>query len=527
MKQIKLEKEATDSLLVGLNKAVETVKLTMGGRGRMIVLDTPGKTNPTSDGVKVLRHVAMTDKTEDMGVKTVLEVAERQVKECEDGTTSVSVLLQAIIKRGMKNITAGSNPIMIRRGIKKAAEFSVDVIDKMSKKIKRDSDEVRQIATVSAHGDSEVADLIVEAVNLTNEHSIVRAEETPHKGSYVEYVDGMKVGSGWLSPLFINNPEKMTCDFDEAYVLIYEGKIDNMRDILHLLEWVDQKKKKLVIVSDNMDGEVLSSLAINAQRGLKIAAINAFGFDRNDAKMRLEDLSIATGGKLVTPDLGHELVDVSPEDLGLCKKIIISEEQTIFEGGNAEEGALNKRIKEVETQLKDAKGKTSEEFVRGRLASISGGIGTIYVGGYVESDRSEKKDRVDDALGAVLCALEDGVVPGGGVSLIHAAGQLANLEADNEDEQIGINIFRDALEVPTHQILTNAGQKPDFIIEKIKDNKSSSYGYNVYNDTFCDMIKEGILDPAKVEKHVINNASTVAANFLNYAGTIAPPQPKN
>lgn len=521
MKEIKEEEAAMQAQMNGINKAVDLAKLTLGGKGRLINIDIPGGIHSTADGVTVLRHVAMRDKTEDMGVKAVLEVAEKQVRECEDGTTSVSILFQELIKRGFKSIQAGADSLKLREGINMAAKEAIEHVEKMSKKIKRDSDEVKQVAYVSSHGDEGIASLVSDVISMTNKNSIIRVEDSSSIDSYIELTEGIKVGSGWLSHLFINNGENNTVEYDKPLVLIYDGKIDSLRSIVHLLDYCNKGEKPLLIVSENMDGEVLTSLAINAQRGAKFAAINVFGYNREDAKMRLKDLSIAIGAEMVSPDLGHKLEDVDISDLGTCEKLIISQEDTVFQKGAGTKEEINTRVKELESLVKEAKDGYNKELLKGRLAALSGGIGTIFVGGVIGSDAKERKDRFDDAVGAALCSLEDGVVPGGGVSLLRVAQKLSKLRHADEDVQTGINIFVKSIEIPIKQILRNAGLSEDYIIEKIKSNKSMSYGYNVYTDEYIDMVEAGILDPAKVEINVIRNASTAASKFLNVAGTIA------
>jgi chaperonin GroEL len=522
MKQIKMKEDAITSLKKGIDTAVNLAKTTLGGKGRLVLVDSPGKVNATMDGVTVLRNTAVEDKTEDMGVKMVLEVAEKQVKECGDGTTSVSVLLQAIINNGLKNIAAGADSLMIREGIKKASVEVIDFLKGVAIPVDRDSEEIFQIAKVSAHGDEDIANTIAEVIGKTNSNSIINIEESPSIETYTEITKGVKVGSGWLSHLFINNKKKMTAEHLNPLVLVYEGKIESLEMIVTLLTQAKQSNRPLVIISDNMDGEVLSSLAVNAAQGnLKVAAINAFGFNRSDAKLRLEDLAISLGCRVLSPDYGDKLENVTMDDCGTCARVVVSQEFTVFEEGSSDEGALKERVVELETQISDEDNPYNKELLKGRLAAITGGIGTIYVGGVVGSDTQERIDRFDDAKGAAESALENGVVPGGGLSLLKASEHLASLPSDeNQDIQTGINIMKEALTMPIHQILTNAGLKPDVIMNNVSK-REDNIGYNVYTDQYVDMIKNGILDPAKVEINVVRNASQVASNFLNIAGTIA------
>lgn len=525
MKIIKKGDDARSSMLKGLNTAVDLAKVTLGGKGKNVMINTAGSIHTTKDGVTVLKNVAMTDDVEDMGVKLVLEAAENQVSECGDGTTSVSILLQAIINKGMKTIKSGGDPLLIRRGVEKAVNLSVDFLEKLSEKIDRDSDRVFQIAKVSAHGDEDIANIISDAIKRTGEHSHITVEESKGVDTHVEVTDGFKYHSGWLSHLFINNVKKMTCDLDNPFILIYEGKIRELKEIVGLLEFVEKSRRSLVIVSDNMDGDALSSLAVNAKNGaLKVVAINPHGHSHEDTQFRLQDLAIATGGKVLSPDHGDRLSDFNPEDLGVAKKVIVGHKETLIVEGEFDKEKLDKRVDVLETQVSSTKNKYEKELLKSRLAALTGGIGVIHVGGTLDTESKERKDRVDDALGAALASVESGVVPGGGVSLLLAKKELEKNIKDSkisDDEMLGVEIIMSALELPFKQIVSNAGMDSENLLNEL-NTYEDGYGYNVVDEKFINMVEEGLIDPAKVEINVVKNASSMAIQFLNTEGIISP-----
>jgi chaperonin GroEL len=431
--------------------------------------------------------------------------------------------LQAIINQGLKNIAAGSDSLKLRKGIEIAVEAAINALEDLSIEVSRDSDEIKQIAKVSAHGDEGIAELVAETIKETTEDSIINVKESPTVKSYTEFTKGMKVGTGLLSPMFVNDKEKGTFDHDNVGILVYEGKITDLSKIVKLLEYSSKNDNPIVIVSDNMDGEALGSLAVNSARGnLKIAAINPFGYNKEDAKERLVDLAAFVGCRVFSPDLGDKLEDIQYSDLGFCDNVVISKDNASFIGGQSNTEVLESRIHEIKSLSEKEENEYQKQLLKGRLAAINGGVGTIYVGGVVGTDTKERKDRVDDAKGAALAALENGIVPGGGVSLLLVAEKLKDLTHEDPEITTGIKVLVNALTMPIHQILTNAGVKVDVIVEGIKSRPKGT-GYNVETDEYVDMIKDGILDPAKVEINVIRNASNVASNFLNTAGTIALP----
>lgn len=535
MKVIKEGADCRAAMKVGIDTAVNLAKVTLGGKGRIVMINIPGGIHSTMDGVTVLKNIALTDDTEDMGVKLVLEAAEKQVSMCGDGTTSVSILLQAIINQGMEAIGKGADSLKVRIGVEKAVKIVVDHLERTAIPIGRKSKEIFQIAKISAHDDSDIAKILSDAIGQTGEHSHITVEESRGIETYIDLAEGVKVNSGWLSPLFINNPKKMTSELDNTYILIYEGKIHSLGEIVGLFDKVNKEaNSSLLIISDNLDGDALSSLAINVKRGnLRAVAINPAGHNREDVIFRLKDIAIATGGKVLSPDEGHKLEDVELSDLGFAKKVVVEQGNTMIIGGNAKPEELQERVETIEANIKDAVNSFQEQILKNRIASLTGGVGIIYVGGTLESEAKERKDRMDDALGAVLAALENGVVPGGGISLLQAKEYLdRHIEIETSldsgfftrrmsDETIGMKIVSDALELPFRQIISNAGLNPNTILKEIK-NRGEGFGYNVITDEYIDMVEEGVLDPAKVEINVVKNASSIATQFLNTEGTITP-----
>jgi chaperonin GroEL len=526
MRIIKTGTESREAAKKGIDMAVNLAKATLGGKGRIVMIDTPQGIHWTLDGITVLAYTRMNDEAEDMGVKVVLEAANKQNMECDDGTTSVSVVLQALISGGMKNMAAGADPLLIKKGINMGAEAVVEELKRIAIPVNRDSEEIRQAATVSAHGDTEIGDLIYEAISKTGENSKIAVEASNWAKSIVEVTEGVKVGSGWLMPEFITNREKATAELENPLVLIYEGKIKDFKELAGtkenpgILFQASMADRPLLIISDQLEGEPLSTLIANKlQGGLKVAAINPFGFDRNDTKFRLQDLAIALGGKVVSPDLGHRLDEVRMEDLGRADKVIISKSDTLFINGKSDPEKMSERVNELKQLIADEQKDFEKSLYEGRLAAIDGGVGIVYIGGTTSGDVKEKKDRADDALGSALSSLEYGVVPGGGISLLLAKRVLNNLTTEDVDVNTGIRILAEAMEAPFKQIIKNAGGKVDVILNEVL-NKDEGTGYNVITEEYVDMIEEGVLDPAKVEINVIRNATSVATRFLTSEGMI-------
>ena len=473
MKVTKKGSEARAAILVGINEAADMVKVTLGGKGRVVMIDKAHEgIHPTRDGVTVLRNIARNDKVEDMGVKLLIEAAEKQVSENGDGTSSVSIMMQALAEAGTKSIDQGIDANIIVKELDVASKLVIEELKRTAKKINRKSKEVFQIAKVSAHGDENVAHLVQEAIEKTTENSMITVSKSPYDRDYVELTSGYRVNSGWLSDQFITNDKRMTSELSNPYILIYEGKIETFEDLIPLLEKVTSENRPLVVMSDSFQGDVLSTLAVNNMQGnLSAVAINPYGHNREDTKSRMKDLAIATGGIVISPDLGHDLKNATLNMLGQADKSITSQKETLFVGGKAKELELQVRISDLESQTEEAVEIYDKQLLSGRLATLDGGFGVIYVGGIVAAEISEKKDRVDDALGAVLAALEFGVVPGGGISLLNARKVLTE---SNEGSQI----LYESLSKPFMQIIKNAGKDPLEIIEGL-ENKSGNTGYDV------------------------------------------------
>jgi chaperonin GroEL len=469
-----------------------------------------------------------------MGTKVVIEAADKQVGDCGDGTTSVSVLLQALVNNGVSALDKGTHPVLLRKGIEKAVAMVVEELENISTKVTRASKEIFDIAKVSAHGDENVAAVVQEAISSTTEHSIIRVEESPNSKTSIEKTDGMRIGSGWLSALFVNNPAKQTAEHENPLIFIYEGKIKNFKELIPLLEKTVPTGRPLVIMSDSFEGDALSTFAVNHQQGQIVgAAIDPFGFNRDDTKARMKDLAILTGGVVISPDEARSIDSVEIEELGSCEKIVIGMRDTVFINGEGADEVIFTRIGDLEQQKEDADG-VDKEYLKGRLAALSGGIATIYVGGTLEVETKERKDRMDDALGAALSSLEEGIVPGGGVSLLmarevlkapielsdQAAKQMSGmLDVLSEGEREGFRIVYDSLELPFKQIVSNAGGDADELIKELQ-RKDKGVGYDVIKEEFVDMLEGGVLDPTKVETSAVKNATSVATQFLITDGLI-------
>ncbi len=514
MKITKRGKDARDSILVGINEAADMVKVTLGGKGRVVMIDTPGNVHPTLDGVTVLRNFAKNSKVEDMGVKLLIEAAEKQVAENGDGTSSVSIMMQALANAGTEAIAEGLDANIIVKQIEAAAKLVINELEAKSKKITRKSKEVFQIAKVSAHGDEEIARLVQEAIESTTENSMLTVSKSPYDKNHVDLTRGFKINSGWLSEQFITNNKRMTAELDNPYILVYEGKFDSFEQLIPLLEQVTMAGRPLVVMSDSLQGDVLSTLAVNnAQGKLSAVAINPYGHNREDTKARMKDLALATGGIVLSPDYGHNIEQVTLDMLGQADKVITSQKETLFVGGKPKELELQIRISDLESQLEEETGILEKKLLSGRLATLDGGFGVIYVGGTVAAEVTERKDRVDDALGAVLAALEHGVVPGGGISLLNAREVL-------KDGDKGSQILYQSLANPFKQIITNAGLDTEEIIKGL-ENKNGNVGYDVIAEKYVDMTEAGIIDPCKVEMSVVRNSVSVVSQFLLTEGLIS------
>ncbi|PSH70824.1 chaperonin GroEL [Phyllobacterium brassicacearum] len=519
-KEVKFSRDARERMLRGVNILADAVKVTLGPKGRNVVIDKSfGAPRITKDGVTVAKEIELEDKFENMGAQMVREVASKTNDIAGDGTTTATVLAQAIVQEGGKAVAAGMNPMDLKRGIDLAVAEVVKQLGKSAKKIKT-SEEVAQVGTISANGEAEIGEMIAKAMQKVGNEGVITVEEAKTADTELEVVEGMQFDRGYLSPYFVTNPEKMVADLEDAYILLHEKKLSNLQALLPVLEAVVQTSKPLVIISEDVEGEALATLVVNKLRGgLKIAAVKAPGFgDRR--KAMLEDIAILTGGQVISEDLGIKLESVTLDMLGRAKKVSITKENTTIVDGNGKKGEINARVGQIKQQIEETTSDYDREKLQERLAKLAGGVAVIRVGGATEVEVKEKKDRVDDALNATRAAVEEGIVPGGGVALLRASAGLT-LKGANADQDAGINIVRRALQAPARQIATNAGDEASIVIGKILDNKKETFGYNAANGEYGDLIALGIVDPVKVVRTALQDAASVAGLLVTTEAMIA------
>jgi chaperonin GroEL len=519
-KEIKFGRTAREKMLRGVDILADAVKVTLGPKGRNVVIDKSfGAPRITKDGVTVAKEIELEDKFENMGAQMVREVASKTNDIAGDGTTTATVLAQAIVQEGGKAVAAGMNPMDLKRGIDLAVAEVVKQLGKSAKKIKT-SEEVAQVGTISANGESEIGEMIAKAMQKVGNEGVITVEEAKTADTELEVVEGMQFDRGYLSPYFVTNPEKMVADLEDAYILLHEKKLSNLQALLPVLEAVVQTSKPLVIISEDVEGEALATLVVNKLRGgLKIAAVKAPGFgDRR--KAMLEDIAILTGGQVISEDLGIKLESVTLDMLGRAKKVSITKENTTIVDGNGKKGEINARVGQIKQQIEETTSDYDREKLQERLAKLAGGVAVIRVGGATEVEVKEKKDRVDDALNATRAAVEEGIVAGGGVALLRASAGLT-LKGANADQDAGINIVRRALQAPARQIATNAGDEASIVVGKILDNKKETYGYNAANGEYGDLITLGIVDPVKVVRTALQDAASVAGLLVTTEAMIA------
>ncbi|SDP59286.1 chaperonin GroEL [Phyllobacterium sp. OV277] len=519
-KEVKFGRDARERMLRGVNILADAVKVTLGPKGRNVVIDKSfGAPRITKDGVTVAKEIELEDKFENMGAQMVREVASKTNDIAGDGTTTATVLAQAIVQEGGKAVAAGMNPMDLKRGIDLAVAEVVKQLGKSAKKIKT-SEEVAQVGTISANGETEIGEMIAKAMQKVGNEGVITVEEAKTAETELEVVEGMQFDRGYLSPYFVTNPEKMVADLEDAYILLHEKKLSNLQALLPVLEAVVQTSKPLVIISEDVEGEALATLVVNKLRGgLKIAAVKAPGFgDRR--KAMLEDIAILTGGQVISEDLGIKLESVTLDMLGRAKKVSITKENTTIVDGHGKKGEINARVGQIKQQIDETTSDYDREKLQERLAKLAGGVAVIRVGGATEVEVKEKKDRVDDALNATRAAVEEGIVPGGGVALLRASANLT-LKGANSDQDAGINIVRRALQAPARQIATNAGDEASIVIGKILDNKKETYGYNAANGEYGDLIALGIVDPVKVVRTALQDAASVAGLLVTTEAMIA------
>jgi chaperonin GroEL len=507
-------------MMRGVDVLANAVKITLGPKGRNVILEKSfGAPRSTKDGVTVAKEIELEDKFENMGAQMLKEVAQKTNDTAGDGTTTATVLAQAIVREGLKAVAAGMNPMDLKRGIDKAVLDVVEEIKKQSKKVKG-SEEIAQVGTISANGEKAIGDMIAEAMQKVGNEGVITVEEAKSLDSELEVVEGMQFDRGYISPYFITNAEKMVADLENPYILIYEKKLSGLQSLLPLLEAVVQSGRPLLVIAEDVEGEALATLVVNKLRGgLKVAAVKAPGFgDRR--KAMLQDIAVLTGGELISEDLGIKLENVTVKMLGQAKKVSITKDDTTIVDGAGKKADIQGRIAQIKQQIEDTTSDYDREKLQERLAKLAGGVAVIKVGGATEVEVKEKKDRVDDALNATRAAVEEGIVPGGGVALLWAAKSLKT-KGDNEDQDAGVNIVRRALQSPIRQIAENAGVEGSIVVGKITDQKAASYGYDAQNNEYGDLIAKGIIDPAKVVRTALQDAASVAGLLVTTEAGVA------
>jgi len=512
-KQLLFNDEARRAILRGVETLARAVKVTLGPKGRNVILDKKfGSPTITKDGVTVAKEIELEDPYENMGAEMVKEVASKTSDTAGDGTTTATVLAESIFREGLKNVTAGANPMGIKRGIDTAVAEVVETLKKLSKPIK-DKKEIAQVATIAANNDPEIGNQIAEAMEKVGKDGVITVEEAKGIDTTLEVVEGMQFDQGYLSPYFVTDAERMECVLEDPYILIHEKKISVMKDMLPLLEKIARTGKPLLIINEEVEGEALATLVVNKLRGtLSAVAVKAPGYgDRR--KALLEDIAVLAGGRAITEDLGIKLENITLEDLGRAKRITVDRENTTIVEGAGKTSAINGRIAQIKKQIEDTDSDYDREKLQERLAKLSGGVAVIKVGAATETEMKEKKARVEDALHATRAAVEEGIVPGGGVAYLRTVSALEKIKTGNEDEQIGVEIVRRALEEPIRQLSNNAGLEGSVVAQRVKEEKTN-VGFNVANSRYEDMIQAGIIDPAKVSRLAIQNAASIAALLL-------------
>ncbi|MEO9636301.1 MAG: chaperonin GroEL [Parasphingorhabdus sp.] len=520
-KDVKFGRDARERILVGVNTLADAVKVTLGPKGRNVVLDKSfGAPRITKDGVSVAKEIELKDKFENMGAQMLREVASKTNDVAGDGTTTATVLAQAIVKEGMKSVSAGMNPMDLKRGIDQAVGSVVADLQKRSKTVKG-SGEIAQVGIISANGDQEVGEKIAEAMDKVGKEGVITVEEAKGLDFELDVVEGMQFDRGYLSPYFITNPDKMIADLENPYILIHEKKLTNLQPLLPILEAVVQAGRPLLIIAEDIEGEALATLVVNKLRGgLKIAAVKAPGFgDRR--KAMLEDIAILTKGEMISEDLGIKLESVTLNMLGEAKNVTIDKDNTTIVDGSGKKADIKARVEAIRAQIENTTSDYDKEKLQERLAKLAGGVAVIKVGGATEVEVKEKKDRVDDALHATRAAVEEGIVPGGGTALIYATSSLKGLEGANEDQTRGIDIVRKALQAPVRQIAENAGFDGAVVAGKLLDQKDKNFGFNAFSDKYEDLVKSGVIDPTKVVRAALQDASSVAGLLITTEAAVA------
>jgi chaperonin GroEL len=519
-KDVFFASDARDRMLRGVNILANAVKVTLGPKGRNVILEKSyGPPRSTKDGVTVAKEIELSDKFENLGAQMIREVASKTNDKAGDGTTTATLLAQSIVIEGLKSVAAGMNPMDLKRGVDKAVAKVVEEIKNTSKKVTTNS-EIAQVGTISANGDTEVGEMIARAMEKVGNEGVITVEEAKTAETELDVVEGMQFDRGYLSPYFITNVEKMEVELEEPLILLSEKKLGSLQPLLPLLEAVVQSARPLLIIAEDVDGEALATLVVNKLRGgLRVAAVKAPGFgDRR--KAMLEDIAILTGGQLVSEDLGIKLENVTLDMLGSAKKVTITKDNTTIVDGSGDKSGIEGRITQLKAQIEDTTSDYGKEKLQERLAKLAGGVAVIRVGGATEVEVKEKKDRVDDALNATRAAVEEGIVPGGGVALLKASKILDGFKGDNADQEAGVAIVRRALQAPIRQIAENAGVEGSIVVSKVMENASATFGFNAQTEEFVDMVQAGVIDPAKVVRTALQHASSVAGILLTTEAAI-------
>ncbi|WP_018633070.1 chaperonin GroEL [Neomegalonema perideroedes] len=520
-KDVKFNSDARDRILRGVDTLANAVKVTLGPKGRNVVIDKSfGAPRITKDGVSVAKEIELSDKFENMGAQMVREVASRTNDEAGDGTTTATVLAQAIVREGMKAVAAGMNPMDVKRGVDKAVQQVVAEIKAIAKKVET-SDQVAQVGTISANGESEIGRQIADAMQRVGNEGVITVEENKGLDTETEVVEGMQFDRGYLSPYFVTNADKMVAELEDVLILLHEKKLSSLQPMIPLLESVIQSQKPLLIIAEDVEGEALATLVVNKLRGgLKIAAVKAPGFgDRR--KAMLQDIAILTGGQLISDDLGMKLENVTLDMLGKARKVRIAKEDTTIVDGAGDKAEIDARVGQIKAQIEETTSDYDREKLQERLAKLAGGVAVIRVGGMTEVEVKERKDRVDDALNATRAAVQEGIVPGGGVTLLKASKKIDSSAAANDDQKRGFELIRLALQAPIRQIADNAGVDGSVVVGKVLESSDANFGYDAQNDSYGDLFKIGIIDPAKVVRHALEDAASIAGLLITTEAAIA------
>lgn len=513
-KEIKFDIKAREELKKGVDALANAVKVTLGPKGRNVILEKKfGAPHITKDGVSVAKEIELEDKFQNIGAQLVKEVASKTGDDAGDGTTTATLLAQAIINTGLKNVAAGANPMDVKRGIDKAVAKVVECIKAQSQEVGDDFDKIENVARISANNDSEIGQLIAEAMKKVKKEGVITVEEAKGTTTSVEVVEGMQFDRGYISPYFVTNTEKMECEMDHPFILLFDKKISNLKDMLPILEATAQSGRPLLIVAEDVDSEALATLVVNRLRGsLKICAVKAPGFGDRRKEM-LEDIAVLTGGIVISEEKGLKLEGATVDMLGSAEKVSVNKETTVIVNGLGDKTAIAERVAQIKTQIETTKSTYDKEKLQERLAKLAGGVAVLYIGAPSEVEMKEKKDRVDDALSATRAAVAEGIVPGGGVAYIRCISSLEGMKGDNDDETTGIEIIRRAIEEPLRQIVANAGLEGAVVVQKVKEG-TGDFGYNARTDSYENLFTTGVIDPAKVSRVALENAASIAGMFL-------------